>query len=69
MDLFVLCRFLSLFVELPSNRIYVGEGQRVGVGAVCQEDEDALVFRIDPEGCAGESVVAETIRRQINAAG
>lgn len=53
-------------VKLPSHRIDVRKRERVGVGAICQEDEDALVLRIDPDGCSGESIVPEAIRRQIN---
>lgn len=55
-------------VKLSAHRIDVGEGQRVGVSAVCQEDEYALVLRVDPERRSGESVVAEAIGRQIDAA-
>ena len=56
-------------MEFPSHGVDVCEGEGVGVGAICQEDEDAPVLRIDPERCSGESIVSETVRRQINSAG
>ena len=56
-------------VELAADGVDVGEGERVGVGAVCQEDEDALVLGIDPERGAREAVVTEAVGRQISPAG
>ena len=45
------------------------EGEGAGVGAVCKEDEDSPVLGIDPEGGSGKSVVAETVRGQVNSSG
>ena len=56
-------------VELAADRVDVGEGEGVGVGAVCQEDEHALVLGVDPERGAGEAVVTEAVGRQVSSAG
>jgi hypothetical protein len=56
-------------VELASHGVNVCEWQRVCVGAIGEEDEDALVVRIDPDARAGEAVVTETVRRKIDSTG
>ena len=56
-------------VELAADGVDVCEGEGVGVGAVCQEDKDALVLGVDPERSAREAVVTEAVGRQINSAG
>lgn len=56
-------------MEFASDGVDVREGERVGVGAIREENEDALVLGIDPERCARKAVVSETVGRQINPAG
>ena len=62
------CDFVySEAVEFAPHRVDVCEGQRVSVGAVGEQDEDAPVAWVDPDAGAGESVVAEAVRRQVRA--
>ena len=42
-------RFNGDAVEFAADGVDVGEGKGAAVGAVCEEDEDALMLWIDPE--------------------
>ena len=56
-------------IKLPPHRIDVRERQRMSVGAVREQDEDAPVVWVDPDAGAREAVVPEAVRRQIRASG
>ena len=56
-------------MKLAADGVDVCEGEGVGVGAVCQEDKDSAVLRVDPERGAREAVVTEAVGRQVSSAG
>jgi len=57
-------RFDCKVIEFAPHRIDVCERQRVGVGSVREQDEEAPVAWVDPDAGARESVVPEAVRRQ-----
>jgi hypothetical protein len=49
-------------VKLAAHGVDVCKRQFARVRAIGEQDEDALVFGVDPERCTGEAAVAEAVR-------
>lgn len=56
-------------MEAAANAVDVCEWERVSVRAICKQNEDSFVFRIDPAARPSEARVSKTFAWKIETRG